>query len=55
MQCIVNMPLREVKPFDIHQMKQLKENMKRGPTEKQVENLQRAQEHIDKANVSRNF
>ena len=49
------MPLRDVKPFDAAQMALLQKNLKRGATAKQVENLKRAEEHVAKANVNRNF
>lgn len=49
------MALRDVKAFDTPQMEQLNKNMNRGPTEKQVKNLELAQEHVAKAKVTRNF
>ncbi len=47
------MALRDVKPFDEKQMTRLKEIMARGSTEKQIENYQRAKEHVK--NVKANF
>lgn len=49
------MALREVKPFDEQQMAQLKTNMERGATEKQVKNFTDAQKYVKKANITRNF
>jgi len=49
------MALRDVKAFDVAQMAQLQTNMKRGATDKQIENLKKAQEHVSKAKVTRNF
>ena len=49
------MVLRSVVDFDDKQWGQLQKNMKRGPTEKQVENLKKAQEHVALGNVTRNF
>jgi len=49
------MTLREVKPFDTKQWDQLQENLKAGATSKQVANLERAQEHVTNAKVTRNY
>lgn len=49
------MALRDVKAFDTDQMTQLKENMKRGASEIQIANLKKAEDHVAKAKVTRNF
>ncbi|MGY5149581.1 MAG: hypothetical protein ACW9W3_05920 [Candidatus Nitrosopumilus sp. bin_68KS] len=49
------MALRDVKPFDEMQMGQLRENMRAGATPEQVANLERAKEHVTKANPKSNF
>ncbi len=49
------MALRDVKPFDKMQMGKLQENLKKGATLEQVANLERAQEHVAKANPKSNF
>ncbi len=49
------MALRDVKPFDKMQMGRLQENLKAGATPDQIANLERAQEHVAKANPKSNF
>ena len=48
-----NMALRDVKPLDSKQWSQLQENMKRGASEKQVQQLTEAKERVK--NIKINF
>ena len=49
------MALRDVKQFDTKQMIQLKDNLESGASQKQVANLQRAQEHLAESKPKSNF